>query len=243
MPLRRLQSVDLQTPPVPLQTGNTSTTMQYLAAKRPAVVLNVGDLAYADDYNPGNTTYNFAQQIARFAGVSSGAYQVGEQPNDLSTNQLRWDTWGGVPGIQTLFGSTLVVNAAGNHEIEGGYCSGSNTRKWTSWLLPVGPFSGEMSLDGQADMTTTQFISARKSTKSPAFCLGSGPTLRGAGSGLRTDPSGSDGGWIPSGGGSCPVGSADSLGICAESHHQSSNDAAGVVRSGTFIHRLNGLGV
>ena len=102
-------------------------------------------------YNPlqplttpySNLTYNFAQQIARFAGVSSGAYQVGEQPNDLSTNQLRWDTWGGVPGIQTLFGSTLVVNAAGNHEIEGGYTGGPNNRVMTPATSGLSYASGQ----------------------------------------------------------------------------------------------------
>ena len=35
-----------------------------------------------------------------------------------NTCQVRWDSFLAVPGTQALFGSALVINAAGNHEIE-----------------------------------------------------------------------------------------------------------------------------
>ena len=44
------------------------------------------------------------------------------------------------------------------------YQGAANTWQCTSWLLPVGPLSGEMSEAGHADMTATRSISARRTT-------------------------------------------------------------------------------
>ena len=96
------------------QTGNTSAGMAMLASLSPQFVLNVGDLTYADVYKPCNFTYNFNQW------VYNGITQPWTSPDDKSSCQLRWDTFLAVPGTQALFGSTLVINAPGNHEIENG---------------------------------------------------------------------------------------------------------------------------
>ena len=61
-------------------------------------------------YKPGNMTYNFQQWQL---GSVMEPWTV---PDDKSTNQLRWDSFLAVPGTAKLFGNSLTINAAGNHE-------------------------------------------------------------------------------------------------------------------------------
>ena len=96
------------------QTGNTSIGLGMLAGMSPQVVLNVGDLTYADVFKPCNYTSNFQQWSL------NGVLEPWTVPDDKSSCQLRWDSFLAVPGTQSLFGSALTINAAGNHEIEGG---------------------------------------------------------------------------------------------------------------------------
>ena len=98
------------------QTTNTSTGLGMLAGLNPQVVLNVGDLTYADVYKPCNTTFNF-QQFSL-----NNQPEPWTAPDDKSTCQLRWDTFLAVPGTKQLFGSALVVNAPGNHEVRREAC-------------------------------------------------------------------------------------------------------------------------
>ena len=44
-------------------------------------------------------------------------YNSGRDDCDL-LRRLRWDSFLAVPGTKSLFGSSLVINAAGNHGIE-----------------------------------------------------------------------------------------------------------------------------
>ena len=108
------------------QTWNTSIGLNNLAALNPNAVITTGDLSYADTYNPTE----FPQFVNPLGTVILANGTTIRVPNDVyaylpndGTNQQRWDSLLSVPGVQNLFGSTLVSTVMGNHEIE----SGGNT--------------------------------------------------------------------------------------------------------------------
>ena len=97
------------------QTYNSSLTAQYIQVYDNTVlagqgnldmILNVADLTYADNHGP--QTPNLPNTVLNAAG--SYVSGVG------GTNQQRWDSW--FTMWQPVVGSTSIVHAAGNHELD-----------------------------------------------------------------------------------------------------------------------------
>lgn len=90
---------------------NSTSTLQHLAANKPAIILNMGDLTYADKHGPPfNATTDILAKDKSFknANIFNTATSI--------TDGRRWDGWGRL--TEFLFNSVPHHSANGNHEIE-----------------------------------------------------------------------------------------------------------------------------
>jgi len=66
------------------QTINTSTTLSHIVAHKPDILINTGDLSYADCYGPDDPNAGFSSN--GYVGPDDGKFHY------RGTNQQRWDT-------------------------------------------------------------------------------------------------------------------------------------------------------
>ena len=96
------------------QTLNSTTTRNHLAANKPQVIINIGDLTYADHYLPSDPEKS--------------------EGGDMS-NQRRWDSF--MQLWTSLYSKVPQLHAAGNHEVEMGDINANVNYTVTSFSYPL----------------------------------------------------------------------------------------------------------
>ena len=97
------------------QTVNSSQTRNHLRANKPQVIINAGDLSYADHYIPSDP--NAATQV------------YGE-----GSNQMRWDSF--IQLWTSLFSTVPQLHSIGDHEIESGAINAKLDYRPTDYQYP-----------------------------------------------------------------------------------------------------------
>ncbi|KFM27138.1 Purple acid phosphatase 15 [Auxenochlorella protothecoides] len=104
------------------QTDNSSDTFNHLAASEPQVVLFIGDLSYADNYEANGTLYPWNNNISYPGEDIWIPFDV-----EYGTFQPRWDKWARL--AEPVTSSVPFLFTVGNHEME----PQSNGRKFVSY--------------------------------------------------------------------------------------------------------------
>ena len=94
------------------QTVNSSQTRNHLSANKPQVIINVGDLTYADNFLPWDVPVSHAQL----------------------THQRRWDSF--IQLWTSLFSKVPQIHALGNHEMEMGNINAELNPSSTTFQYP-----------------------------------------------------------------------------------------------------------